>query len=1038
MKKAFLLLIALVLLAGTAFAQNLSVEEAKAVLKGSSLGIHYFDSQEGKLASKFYPLTQDGSQWSLDLKGRDLSFNLNDKRTLGLEFFGRKFLIEFKHDPTDSGNLLVKMWDEKNNLSCFSADQRPTADYLIKDVDYLINTEFYGKLCGIHLEANWEAAFKTDLDVESVSVDERILVEIIQQYFAGRTTGRVYTEQEGVEAVQNIYHALTINYSGSSQNDDMKLLTPELRDNEEHTHFVTDLEQYRISHLPFDVDDADERIMVVSYLGDSWNFEITKVGDRYKFDVVKLSGTNCEQVSQVIDLDAWTSKWTPEMCGIMFYADSEPVGFEDDVEVREIAVSKKIVGKAVADRLRGKDLSAILKYVGEMRELNEVMRTIDIYDATRFQGEGEKQMYVGEPLYFDEGGKLNFLDEVKNRYLAVTANKKVLYILYAKPEWGTNQLWVAKPPAGKEFVLSRQGKQPAGFTGTIVSNTDELANALAVMDEISSKAVELNLKNANDLLAKAAVANSNDLMRERAVEPEETAPVMVEGLSPAQLKDFQAVVTKMERNQAELKQLWDAAEKEDYDSLEANLTPGDSIPVAVGAMPIARVTDAFLKYRQAHPTTWLNDLKTATGGKLTAIKTTLGKAVQVQTYRNLGAFANTKLWSGLFKLRHAYEIARVEAAVAAYEALLGEMVGAGKVYNSITRFTPQAVQDLAAAVPRARAALSTVKAASVTSKADFLVAKGLLNAAKTEYTALSTTGKTVMAASEAATAASKIGGAKTIIQTGVSTADKARKFRLFAAGKDFFKFGGSKVWAAGKGIAKGIGWGVSGVLKTVKLALLPAGPVGWGVLIITTGVDVGMAIYDYTATMTYAYDDARLMVNWDREFWSTHELKINFLVYNGAGTYYEGPTVSFFDVGEVGKQKMSELGMTSLQELITGNKLKLQVYEIISPEIYKAKQNDLTKKLTVAQSLDSEGKPVPGEEVAIILDGKGNGKRITIEKFGNDEANPEKVEEVIVIHDVAPGLYVAKWTMDGKESWDTFSIGIEDFPGDNAEIFPDI
>jgi hypothetical protein len=227
----------------------------------------------------------------------------------------------------------------------------------------------------------------------------------------------------------------------------------------------------------------------------------------------------------------------------------------------------------------------------------------------------------------------------------------------------------------------------------------------------------------------------------------------------------------------------------------------------------------------------------------------------------------------------------------------------------------------------------------------------------------------------------------TVSKTVKTTRNIGRTYRVLSTiGK-----GGLAVWRTGGAAA--------------KAAFLPAGPVGWGVLIVLTAADVAMLTYDYTAMNVNAFDGGVLVVGWDKEWWSTYELKVDWLYYRKEPSSMGDPIVVFgFEEGEKESLKESGLIKDSVQELLS--KKLVTLYKATPKELEENPAEKAVVQVDIIKDdadLDSEGNPIVTKTDFVLQ----NEVPLTFEKSGENE--------ILVAHQITPGEYILKWSIPNKD-----------------------
>jgi len=223
------------------------------------------------------------------------------------------------------------------------------------------------------------------------------------------------------------------------------------------------------------------------------------------------------------------------------------------------------------------------------------------------------------------------------------------------------------------------------------------------------------------------------------------------------------------------------------------------------------------------------------------------------------------------------------------------------------------------------------------------------------------------------------------------------------------KRGGLLLWRGGKG---------------ARLALLPTGPVGWGVLLALGAVDTAMIAHDYTKVNTYVYDDGKLIVGWDKELWSTNEVRIDYIYYRkDAGEIGDVYNVFTFLDSQRESLKSQDLIDNSIGELLDKGILK------IYPVVPKGEADVTVEAGDVIKleglTLETEAEPAVTVDVEFV---KKPAIKVTAELYGD--------HEILVGHNAKPGLYVVAWEFADNEPFYELLIigGIDDGTGSAADI----
>ncbi len=197
-------------------------------------------------------------------------------------------------------------------------------------------------------------------------------------------------------------------------------------------------------------------------------------------------------------------------------------------------------------------------------------------------------------------------------------------------------------------------------------------------------------------------------------------------------------------------------------------------------------------------------------------------------------------------------------------------------------------------------------------------------------------------------------------------------------------------------------WRTGGAV--LKAALLPAGPVGWGVLVVLTAADAAMLTYDYTSMNVNAFDDGVLVVGWDKALRSTYELKVDWLYYRkDPGSMGDPIAVFAFEEAELEGLKEAGIVKDSIQELLTKKIVSLHLAK--PKELEENPQGKMVVKLDVIEddaAVDADGNPVMTTTDYVVQ----NDVPLTFEKSGEIE--------ILVGHNIVPGEYVFKWNIPNK------------------------
>ncbi|MBI4043320.1 MAG: hypothetical protein HY393_00750 [Candidatus Diapherotrites archaeon] len=183
-----------------------------------------------------------------------------------------------------------------------------------------------------------------------------------------------------------------------------------------------------------DLDDIDERSLTIRYLNHTYQITAERGplgGQQVLFNVLK-DGTPCTpKPANIPSLpnDGQVIKDFESACGIQFYAEWESLALETDIEIHNIAFTKKEIDMNIKDLAQTLLENNAVSIVKKIKAANEKFRVLDLQnplDFTPAEVEDDAQFHV-EPMYFDEEDSTG-----KTRSLVITKNGIVQYLLFLK------------------------------------------------------------------------------------------------------------------------------------------------------------------------------------------------------------------------------------------------------------------------------------------------------------------------------------------------------------------------------------------------------------------------------------------------------------------------------------------------------------------------------------------------------------------------------------------------------------------------------
>ncbi len=189
-----------------------------------------------------------------------------------------------------------------------------------------------------------------------------------------------------------------------------------------------------------DLDDADERVVVVSYLGQNYMItaERSPLGGRWVNFTVQKNGQGCGNKAISLPILSNEVADLSRECGIQIWANWETIVFhaETDVAIEKILISTEEINKVQNEYFVKRNRAEFEKVAKYMQNVNYFIRAID--KTTDFS-EGEKYFIYGHTEYFDEEDTTG-----KTKSIIITDNLEVKYVIMV-PEQASTEFKVYKP-----------------------------------------------------------------------------------------------------------------------------------------------------------------------------------------------------------------------------------------------------------------------------------------------------------------------------------------------------------------------------------------------------------------------------------------------------------------------------------------------------------------------------------------------------------------------------------------------------------------
>ncbi|MDO8625364.1 MAG: hypothetical protein Q7R47_04750, partial [Candidatus Diapherotrites archaeon] len=715
-----------------------------------------------------------------------------------MRYFDREYRIEMVRGPAKgkSSDVAIRIVEQNSKQNCFA---NPDADgWVGKNVAQFSDTPLEGAACGIKVFADWESLGPTDVQINRIQLYKGTVEQIVREKNDPLNAQRL-PNQAAVSGISGEYfNTLTVNANVTSGFASYPF--PMIK-----TEFGTFEAQMNGTNLNFNLDNEQERSFTASFTPANWIVDLSYGGTSREvtFKVLRAD-TGCSD-QQTLNLDSTDNK-TVELCGLGMRANWEKVAFKTDVQVEGLWIKKETATEILTKFLKGKDLIGSLLFSQKAKEMNQVVRTIDVFDLDNFQGAGDIRMYVGDQFGLAEG---NLVDSYKDMYVAITSNGVIEYVLYTPLEWGQNHV------GAKKVNNQQRGKQ----IGT------DLPNGIKSMEEFRDF-----FNNMTDLQPQEISAN-------------EIKNIMTFGGA-----------TKADAQQA-LSEL-------------ANQTPDIGTSIGEGATAVALIGTAAYSSSSSVVRNGLSGaIEKARNLKRPSIQGIVSRTKQTATTvgsKIKSAPRNTAL--ALRTVARRGSLKRADAAVSEIGKIKGVLQealrsseGSKTLTEAITTVTTnekaiQGLRDSILSVGRAEARLNSKRALSQAYNAAVQVETTASRYSFKEAT------KTILGKVSAETTAKAFGGVPKPFRISLPVAGNA--VETVTQTTQTVRAGG-RVWRAVSATARtagsvarygftGASWTIRSGLSTARAVLLPTGPGGWAVFAVLTAVDIGFYNYDYTKLETSA------------------------------------------------------------------------------------------------------------------------------------------------------------------------------------------
>ncbi|GEM_PF-6802773 len=936
MNKILLVVSAILLLGSTVLAETLTPEEVALVISSNEAQVDVFGSWEWfSQKPDHFPLVLEGGWYTLSgASGIDLDADaLGTGNRVFVNYLNRWYEIEFRRGASrgKSTDAAVKIVELSSNTNCF--DQTDSDGWVGRNVSNFFNTPLEGTKCGIKVFADWESAgFDTEVQINKIQLFKGTVESIVQEVIGPLKNQRMPSIKNVSASAGSFIDKLSVKSNetwgkGTYAFDLIKSTNAQLgnilqakMDNED---------------LSFNVDNSQERSFTATFAEASWLAEMSHAGGQEVTFSITRTDTGCK-MQETVSLNAGDNK-NITLCGFGMRANWERLGVSD-VDIEALWISKVDAAKILTNTLKGKDLLASLAFSKKAKQMNEIIRTVDVFDLENFQGAGGLRMYVGEKIGIAEDDLLDF---DKYLYVAITADGEIQYVLYTPSRTGENFLKAKKINNTQQGVKIGRDQQIQSF--------EQFVAFFNSMTELEPQ--EISAQQINNI-------------------------VTFGGLEKAQAQEAVAELANTAPSIPELKEI---------------ATTTALIGAAALTNPNGRVRGGLSTVIQ-HAR---NIGRPSIAGVRTRVAALPGQA-RVAATRTVAALRATQRTRQLNTLQRALnEIIRIEdVLVRANASSPGATTIQGALHEVQTVLLPE-VRAAQANAQRARN-LATVARHSNTAvtnayrAAESVVSLGRLTdpTAAARYRAATTAILNEVDLVSTARNVERSRAAVRATQTAVAVVRGTRAVQTAQVGGRTFRI----ISAVGRGSL----WTIRSGASVARAALLPAGPIGWGVLVVLTATDIGFITYDYTKLFTSAFDNGELIVNWDRGGLSTSdEIIVHSVIYSKPQTQL-GEGVAFFTFDEAGVESLKTQGLITndFSELASNGKLNVFLAEVLDASADTSAQGIVT--LNGTEPNDA------GEEIEVSYPvKKWTSVRLTAEKAGD--------KSIIVAHDIMPGAYLVEW-----------------------------
>ena len=821
------------------------------VKANNAIRISYLDTDGiDETVDNWFYFNKEGDRFVVDVSNNPFALNVDladySKRTIRMEYLGETFELIFGR--VNSARSVI---GKKNGVDyCHGSEGVGVTMFgLLKVREHKMPD------CGVSFFYDYVTAGTTDIHINKFSFDESFLMGPIKNTYREFKGKRGIFEPEKIaDVAEQFYHKIVVTYHGTDWTDDTAFRNYDvvrMMDNgTPFFHVFMKTPSGSDDVMDFDHDNEKQNNFSIDYLSLRYKIVITEGTHGQKFWVAKndapCGSFDVGSFEDPVWLSGKSEIWN--QCGIDLRVWNAGVFNPGvDLRVQGIRFSEKTVLEAASKTLAGRNPAKVAQLVGSLRELTNQFNYVDIFDPV-FQGDKLTKFYTGDYIFLEQQGDGN----PKDRFFLITANKKILYVLYAYEDNDTGYfvdsaaLGLRKPTEALFIDKINMADFERKFAGMPETSREEISSF-----DIANGGV--GFQRQPDALQKKFLINNPTTLSELGLEGLRVGadwvvpPVMVASGGIAVASAFRDVGT--------------GGLGTVLPNMGADAAAGGRLILQTGQSAVTtpasavwnlrlgrdvRVADRFM----AEATALSNFHPAGTNEPAIQRLFELGSRAQQEAQYARTIAQTPPAITG----RTARSVLRARSLGQASQALT-ETIDASRVYaeaflrnENFARFSPEVSQNLRTlyeASPSFRRGVE--RAISANPSQYSALAEHLQTSARLRRTA------------QIAEEAARLGSYASRVRRGE---------RLLHAGSQIRR-AASALWRL-----------PAATLVGIRGLLIPAGPVGWAVFIVATGVDVGMTIYHYTGTATSAFDSFQVVSNWDPEAWTSADVKVNYLFLN--------------------------------------------------------------------------------------------------------------------------------------------------------------